>query len=293
MKDKIYLSLYYSLKCLVSILPKFALELLARFVAKIVFTLNKKHRKIIDINLQICFPNYSADQRKQIAQKIYANFAKFGIDCIKNQNTTPAKILAKTHFDNPHIITAALKSKRPLILTTAHYGNWELAPLAFSAQFAPISIVGRKLDSEAMDKILSQNRTQFNIELIDKKGGLKKMLKSLKDGRVLGILTDQDCADSEALRLEFFGKEVNFLCGASVLAKKTNALLIPCFVYQGEKGFHIKCFEAMDATLHSTLELTQYQAKNCEEMIKFKPDEYFFFHKRFRSFDSKIYEEKL
>lgn len=291
MKDKIYLSLYYTLKFLVSILPQCMLKLLARFVAKIVFLCNQKHRKIIDINLKICFPNYSLAQRKQIAQAIYYNFAKFGIDCLQNQNTTPAKILAKVHLDNPQILTTALHSQRPIILTTAHYGNWELAPLAFAASFAPISIVGRKLDSKAMDKILSQNRTQFNIELIDKKGGLKKMLKALKDGRTLGILTDQDCADSEALRLEFFGKEVNFLCGASVLAKKTGALLIPCFVYQGQNGYHIRCFEAMDGAECSLLELTKYQAKSCEEMIKFKPDEYFFFHKRFRSFNAKIYEE--
>lgn len=291
MRDKIYLALYYVLKCLVTLLPRFALKLLAQIVAKIVFLCDQKHRKIIDTNLKICFPDHSPAQRKHIAQKIYANFAHFGIDCLQNQNTTPAKILAKAHFDEPHILAAALESSRPLILTTAHYGNWELAPLAFAARFAPISIVGRRLDSEAMDKILSQNRTQFDIELIDKKGGLKKMLKALKNGRTLGILTDQDCADNEAMRLEFFGKEVNFLLGASVLAKKTGALLIPCFVYQGQKGFHIRCFEAMDGIERSLLELTQHQAKSCEEMIKFKPDEYFFFHKRFRSFSAKIYEE--
>nr|WP_306811235.1 lipid A biosynthesis lauroyl acyltransferase [Campylobacter helveticus] len=284
--------MYYLLKFLTALLPEFLLQKLGLLVAKITFHLNKKHRKIIDINLQICFPQKTKEERNQISLKIYQNFAKFGIDCIKNRNTTKEKILKKVHFDNEEILINALKSQRPLILTTAHYGNWELASLAYAAKFGKMSIVGRELDSKAMDIILSQNRTQFDIELIDKKGGLKKMLKALKNRRTLGILTDQDCATNESLRLEFFGKEVNYQMGASVIAKKTNALIIPAFIYQKAGTFHIKCFEAMDATLKSIEELTLYQAHCVEEMIKFKPDEYFFFHKRFRSFNANIYEEK-
>ncbi|MBS4314298.1 lipid A biosynthesis lauroyl acyltransferase [Campylobacter vulpis] len=290
MRDKLYLFLYYLLQFLMATLPEFVLQKLGLIVAKITFHLNQKHRKIIDINLQLCFPEKDVKEREQIALKIYQNFAKFGLDCIKNRNATKEKILQKVHFDNEEILTQALKSQKALILTTAHYGNWELSSLAFAAKFGKMSIVGRGLDSKAMDKILSKNRTQFDIELIDKKGGLKKMLKALKNRRTLGILTDQDCALNESLRLEFFGKEVNYQMGASVIAKKTNALIIPAFIYQKAGIFHIKCFEAMDATLKSIEELTHYQAHCVEEMIKFKPDEYFFFHKRFRSFDANIYK---
>lgn len=292
MRNKLYLFLYYLLKFLTALLPEFLLQKLGLLVAKITFHLNKKHRKIIDINLQICFPQKTKEERNQISLKIYQNFAKFGIDCIKNRNTTKEKILKKVHFDNEEILINALKSQRPLILTTAHYGNWELSSLAYAAKFGKMSIVGRELDSKAMDIILSQNRTQFDIELIDKKGGAKKMLKALKERRTLGILTDQNAAQNESMRLEFFGKEVNYQMGASVIAKKTNALILPSFIYQKDGLFHIKNFKAMDAATHSVEELTKYQAKSVEEMIKFKPDEYFFFHKRFRSFNANIYEEK-
>ncbi|MDL0113873.1 lipid A biosynthesis lauroyl acyltransferase [Campylobacter felis] len=292
MRNKLYLFLYYLLKFLTALLPEFLLQKLGLLVAKITFHLNQKHRKIIDINLQICFPQKTKEERNQISLKIYQNFAKFGIDCIKNRNTTKEKILKKVHFDNEEILNNALKSQKPLILTTAHYGNWELASLAYAAKFGKMSIVGRELDSKAMDIILSQNRTQFDIELIDKKGGLKKMLKALKNRRTLGILTDQNAAQNESMRLEFFGKEVNYQMGASVIAKKTNALILPSFIYQKDGLFHIKNFKAMDATLKSIEELTLYQAHCVEEMIKFKPDEYFFFHKRFRSFNANIYEEK-
>ncbi|MDN2795638.1 lauroyl acyltransferase, partial [Campylobacter jejuni] len=85
-----------------------------------------------------------------------------------------------------------------IIFTTAHYGNLEILSLAYAAKYGAISIVGKKLKSEIMYEILSQNRTQFDIELIDKKGGIRQMLSALKKGRALGILTDQDCVEKES-----------------------------------------------------------------------------------------------
>lgn len=285
----IYFSLFYFLKFIVIICPDFLLKKIINTIAFVVFKLNKKHRKIIDINLQICFPMQNETQRKDLSLNIYKNYAKFGVDFIKNQNTTKEKVLKKVKFENEEEVQKIFNAKLPLIVTTAHYGNWELLSLYFGARFDGISIVGRALDSKIMDKILSKNRTQFNIELIEKKGGIRKMLKALKEGRSLGILTDQDASDKESLKLKFFDKEVNFLMGASVLAKKLNGVILPCFIYQKDDIYMIKTFKAKYAKENSIEELTKYQAKCCEEMIKFKPDEYFFFHKRFKRYDKNLY----
>lgn len=93
--DKIYLSLYYILKFFVTFMPECILHFLALIVARIAFHLNKKHRKIIDTNLQICFPQYTQKERDKLSLKIYENFAQFGIDCLQNQNTTKEKFSIK------------------------------------------------------------------------------------------------------------------------------------------------------------------------------------------------------
>ena len=289
--DFLYLSLYKILKMIVFILPNYMVKILIKKIAKIVFYLDKKHRKIIDTNLSLCF-DMDKIQRNKLSLKIYENFAKFGIDFINNQNATIDTVLKKVKVENEEFIDELIKSKRVLIFTTAHFSNWELIPLTYAARFGAISIVGRTLDSKIMDKIVSKNRTQFNIELIDKKGGIRKMLQAIKNKRALGILTDQHASDNESIELEFFGKKVEWQVGASVLAKKTEALLIPAFIYQfDENTYHIKTFEPMDASIHSREELTKYQAKCCEEMIRFKPDEYFFFHKRFKKFYQHLYDK--
>lgn len=288
--DYVYLAAFYLLRFLVFVLPNFALNAFANGVAKIVFKLNHKHRKIIDTNLSLCFPDLDQAQRDELALKIYTNFAHFGIDFFRNQNISVEKLRKKVQIENEEEVKKLVDSSRAIIFVTAHFGNWELLPLSFASRFKAISVVGRSLDSKLMDKFLIQNRTQFDIELIDKKGGLRKMLFALRNKRALGVLTDQDAGDNESMVLEFFGKKVNWLVGASVIAKKSEALLIPAFIYTNEKGtYTIKIFQAMDSRMHSSEELTLYQAKCCEEMIKFKPDEYFFFHKRFKRFYNELY----
>lgn len=289
--DLLYLFLYFCLKFFVFILPNSALKALSKGIARFAYLVNSKHRKIIKANLRFCFPQKSELEITQITKEIYENFAKFGFEFLKRQNATKDEIKELVSIDEMDILQKAFESKRTIVFITAHFGCWELIPFIYASYFGAISIVTRTLDSALMNDLLIKNRTKnFDVELIDKVGGAKKMLLAIKKGRTLGILPDQDAADSESVVVEFFGKKVNWNCGASVIAKKVDALLLPAFVYQKGDKYAVRCFEPMDASTYSKEELSAYQAKCCEEIIKFHPSEYFFFHKRFKRFYNEIYE---
>ena len=289
--DLAYLALYGVLKFLVWCLPYKALMVLARGIACIAYTFNLKHRKIIKANLRLCFPQKTEAEIKQITRDTYKNFAKFAFDMLRSQNATKEDIKNLVSIDDIDMLQKAFKSKRVIVFITAHFSCWELIPAIYASYFGAISVVSRTLDSKVMNEKLINARTKhFDVELIDKVGGAKKMLLAIKNGRALGILPDQDAGDNESIVLEFFGKKVNWNVGASVIAKKVGALLLPAFVYKKGDKYAVRCFEPMDASTHSKEELTIYQAKCCEEMIRDKPDEYFFFHKRFKRFYNEIYE---
>lgn len=374
--DLLYLMLYFVLKFTAFILPKSAQSALGRGIAKFAYAVNFKHRKIIKANLRFCFPEKDELWVKKTARNVYKNFAQFGFDFLNNQAATKEDIKELVRLDNMDIVQKAFASKRVVVFFTAHYGCWELIPFIYASYFGGISIVTRTLDSKVMNELLIKNRTKhFDVELIDKVGGAKKMLSAIKNKRTLGILPDQDAGDNESMVVEFFGKKVNWNLGASIIAKKANALLLPAFIYRldelenasknGEnldfeggnssvnlggnagnlafkndenlsgnssfengKNLHgnlgenagnlafknaknfdgnldkntefsavnsnkaryaVRFFEPLDAANASKEELTIFQAKCVESMIKFKPDEYFFFHKRFKRFYGEIY----
>ena len=295
--DRLYLAGFYTLKFLIFILPSSLQNLLAKFLAFAFMKLKKKRFHIVMTNLDLAFGETKTKEEKlEIAKKCYYNFAKYlGINFILNQNTTKQKILKQVVFKNEHFLLDAMKSGRPIIVTTAHFGQWEIFSLAVAAHFGPSSVLGRKLDSSVMDKILRANRAQFDVELIDKNGGAKDILKALKARRLVGILVDQNTAPQDGIKVQFFGKDVLHTPAASVLAQKTNALIINAFIYQKGENLNEICFEQpIDISTFdkedAVQKATQMQCSACEEMVRAKPEEYFWFHQRFKRFYENEYK---
>ena len=295
--DRLYLAGFYTLKFLIFILPSSFQKMLAKFLAFAFMKLKKKRFNIVMTNLNLAFGETKTKEEKlEIAKKCYYNFAKYlGINFILNQNTTKQKILEQIVFKNEHFLLDAMKSGRPIIVTTAHFGQWEIFPLAVAAYFGPSSVLGRKLDSSVMDKILRANRAQFDVELIDKDGGAKDILKALKARRIVGILVDQNTAPKDGIKVQFFGKDVLHTPAASVLAQKTNALIINAFIYQKGENLNEICFEEpIDISTFdkedAVQKVTQMQCSACEEMVRARPEEYFWFHQRFKRFYENEYK---
>ena len=295
--DRLYLAGFYTLKFLIFILPSSLQNMLAKFLAFAFMKLKKKRFHIVMTNLDLAFGETKTKEEKlEIAKKCYYNFAKYlGINFILNQNTTKQKILKQVVFKNEHFLLDAMKSDRPIIVTTAHFGQWEIFGLAVAARFGASSVLGRKLDSSVMDKILRANRAQFDVELIDKDGGAKDILKALKARRIVGILVDQNTAPKDGIKVQFFGKDVLHTPAASVLAQKTNALIINAFIYQKGENLNEICFEEpIDISTFdkedAVQKATQMQCSACEEMVRARPEEYFWFHQRFKRFYENEYK---
>lgn len=295
--DRLYLAGFYTLKFLIFIMPCSLQNMLAKFLAFAFMKLKKKRFHVVMTNLDLAFGETKTKEEKlEIAKKCYYNFAKYlGINFILNQNTTKQKILEQVVFKNEHFLLDAIKSGRPIIVTTAHFGQWEIFPLAVAAHFGPSSVLGRRLDSSVMDKILRANRSQFDVELIDKDGGAKDILKALKARRIVGILVDQNTAPKDGIKVQFFGKDVLHTPAASVLAQKTNALIINAFIYQKGENLNEICFEQpIDISTFdkedAVQKATQMQCSACEAMVRARPEEYFWFHQRFKRFYENEYK---
>ena len=300
MLDYFYLGLYYTLRFLVKISPKCVLKGFLKSLASAFYHLDKKHTNIMRVNLKMCFASLKDDEIERLIKKNYYNFALFGAEFLLNQNTTKEQILSKISFENEELFNSVLSQNRPIIVQTAHYGNWELFSLAMAARYGAVSIIGRALDSAKMNEILSANRTRFDIELIEKKSAVKQALKALNNRRLLGILVDQNTAKNEGLECEFFSYKIMHTHAASVFASKSGAIIIPAFIERDESkddSFKIVFYEPIDMQVlsqnHSKEEAlklaTQAQSDATAAQISKKPDEYFWMHKKFKCFYENSY----
>lgn len=295
MRERLYIFAYKTLLFAAKITPRVVLDRIFTFFSLLWFWADRKHRFITEANIAFCFPNLTPKQIHATARATYRNYAYFAVDFLRNASANKEQILAQMSFENEESLQTALASNRPVIVQTAHYGNWELFSLAMAARFGAVSIVGRGLDSEGLNSVLTSHREQFDIELIDKNGAAKKMLLALKNRRILGVLIDQAVSKNEGVECEFFGRKITHSTALSVIAAKSGALIIPAFIYRkSRKECAIRFFEAIELKDGSSQEVfaaTQAQSLATEKMVAFKPDEYFWFHRKFKTFNPEIYNK--
>lgn len=289
MLDKFYVGVFVCFKFLVKHLPDTWLNTIINILAKIGWILGKKYNHIAKVNLDLAFENRMSEiEKESIIKKCYKNLLHLVRDSIINQTITQEQLLEKVTFHNEHFYEEAIQRKKGVIFLTAHYGNWEITSLAVGAKWGPISVIGRQLDSPSMNTILEKNRQRFNVNLLEKKGAMRAILKALKAGDNVGLLVDQNTTSKEGVLVSFFGKRARHTPAAAQFANKTNSTIIPAFVTTNDnKHYDLTFYEPIlaprDDNEQSLIDSIQAQATITQHIIENKPDEWFWFHRRWKN----------
>lgn len=236
-------------------------------------------KKIVFKNLDIAFPKKDKKEKIKIAKNFYKNFLKFFEDAIifnKDPNLLNIEIKNKTFLEN------VLKLNEPVILVTAHFGNWEILPKYIYYQCKkPIAIVMRKIDHPKIDDFFRKIRGNENIKIIQK-NNIKETIKALKkEKRLVGILIDQYISYKRNPKILFF-KETRFNSAVSRLSKSLNAVVLPVFIYLEKDKYIVEFKEYKKFEATTIEEFTKWQANTIENMIKKYPDQYYWFHNRWK-----------
>src|SRR4029079_14540723 len=122
-----------------------------------------------------------------------------------------------------------------VVFFTAHLGAWELLPLCSSLRGNPLNVVVRRLDNPKVEEMVEQIRSRWGNQTLDKSSAGRQMIKALRSGEALGVLTDLNTLDEEAIFVDFFGVQAatNFMVAKLALRRK--APIVPMFAPWDEK----------------------------------------------------------
>ena len=298
--DYLYLILYKFFSLLVKIFPSFLLDAFLKLLSHTALLLDKKHTNIIFKNLDFAYNNtLDTNQKKYIALRVYYNLIQTIIGIMKRESMSAEKLLQHIDFKNEHILQNAIDKKQKIIFITGHYSNWEMIPPALTTKFGiELAVIGRKLDSEVMDKVLVQNREKFGVTMIYRKGAMKESIKVLKQNKALGLLLDQHLGEKQGgIKVDFFGKKVTHSPAVSILARNFDATIIPVFISTDNyKKYTLTFYEPLpviktDNKEEDILRMTQAQADITQRVIETKPEEWFWVHKRWKAFYPALYQQ--
>jgi Kdo2-lipid IVA lauroyltransferase/acyltransferase len=297
MKEFFYLALFRFFAFIISVTPVWLLSKIVLFLASFAYMVDKKHRRIAEVNLDFAYGGALGEaQKKEIITASYENLLKNLVGVVTNLNTSAQELLAKCDYEGAEIVEQLKAEGKKIVFVTAHYGNWEALGKAVTVRTGVKMVaVGRELDSQAMDAIITASRERFDTELISKHGAMRKLVKALRDDKTVGILVDQNTAEDEGLLINFFGKEARQTPVASVLARRFEAAIVPAFCeYSGFDRYKLTFYEPIycantDDIDADILTCTQAQSDAIEAQIRKSPNEWFWFHKRWKNRYEEIY----
>jgi len=290
MLDYFYLGLYRFFAFLLKVLPDFIIRKLIYSLAWVIYKLSNKHRKRIKKNLVLAFgAKLELKEQKKIGIQAFMNLLDTVFGIVKRDGMSKDKVIQNITFENSEIIHRYQKEGKNFILITGHYGNWELLSQAIAINFDLNLVgVGRKLDSDIMDDILKKNREQFDVEMVYKKGAMKESIKAIRQGKTMGILTDQAIHKNQSIGVDFFKTIATHTPLASILSRKFELDLIPAYISTEDyRQYAIRIYEPIKCIKTENQEedlaiLTQAQANIMEAVIRENPKQWFWMHKRWK-----------
>lgn len=253
------------------------------------YRLGFKNRLITLHNLQRSFPEKNLKEIIRIAKGVYRHFAIVAAEFFDMPYINKENIHKWVEIEGLENYQEAIARGKGVLSIVAHFGNWELMTIAVPICLKPMYIVYRPLDNPVIDNMVEYVRTMNGNVLIPKGGSGKRVIELLKENQAIGILSDQNVAKSEGVFVDFFGRPACTGVGLAVMAMRSGAPVVPAFMARQKSGrykFILK--PAMEAVCTDDYEAdlqvnTQRFTKIVEEIVREYPDQWFWFHQRWKT----------
>jgi KDO2-lipid IV(A) lauroyltransferase len=274
---------------IVKISPLFLAKINRKIICFLFKKTNKSYSRLVSENLKIAFPKASDDEILSLKDKVYSHFSLIFIELIYIfVKRKPGKILKKIEVNNSENLKKALKKKKGVIVFTAHFGNWELVPYILNRELgAKVFGIARQMDNPLIEKLVKNFREFMGLEIIYKDNAVKPILNALKNNEIIYSLIDQNAIIRESVPIDFFGKKVNAVTSVSRFHVKKDVPIVPLFIHYGKDKIVLDILpEIRFAKTENSREDIKNLTKKCngmiEDRIKKHPEQWFWFHNRWK-----------
>ena len=273
---------YFFLKVLSTALKNLSLSGQISFsqnLASIFYYYILKRKKLAKNNIKIAFPNKSEkwiDNTLRNTYKFFVfNFIQF-LALPKSMDNIKIEIVGKEIMDN------ALKKNKGVILISAHFGSWEVLAHWLGINGYKLHGVAHEQNNKGANEFFQYKRELSGIKHIYKKVGLDNLYKVLQGKNILGLVSDQD-AKGKGVFIKFFNKPASTAKGVGLFHLNTRAPMVYGLCIQtGFQSYKID-FIHLKPKKETVESITQDYTNILENYINEYPEQYFWFHNRWKT----------
>jgi KDO2-lipid IV(A) lauroyltransferase len=270
-------------------LPRRTVLALGRGLGRVWAALDRRHLAIAADNLRRAFPEWDEARVVATAYGVYRHFASVLLEILWMEDRTASELLALTEVEGLEHLKSALARGRGVVSPLAHLGNWELQGVATPSLIGPSAVIARPLDNPALDRRLVAFRASTGNVVIYKRKALAQILGTLREGRLVAIMLDQNVQAKDGIFVSFFGRPACTTTAAAALALKTGCAIVPARCVRRPDGRYLMAYgpelewTASGRRDEDIAALTQRITSTIEAWVRETPEQWLWLHRRWKT----------
>ncbi len=246
----------------------------------------KYRRKVVLRNLKIAFPEKGEEEIKKYCKLFYKNLTDITLESFKGFTLTPEQIASRYRFLNPEVLDNLYDNKKSVLLLGSHYTNWEWAPVSAPSQTKlPMVGIYKGLKNKYIDNYMRQKRMKSGVEFRDARETFQVFEENKNKTMGYGLVADQSPSNIEAaIWVNFLNRETACLHGPEKYGRTRNYAAVYFDTQREKRGRYTVYFTILSQNPEETQpgELTQKYMAKLEEIIRKKPENWLWSHKRWK-----------
>ncbi|MCO6485137.1 MAG: lysophospholipid acyltransferase family protein [Saprospiraceae bacterium] len=278
--------LFYLLVLPVSRLPYPVLYLLSDGLRLVLHRLIGFRRNVVRSNLTRSFPDLPHDRILSLEKAFYRHFCDLLVETIKLFSISGPELDRRCRIVNPEIFDHYVRHYPRIIITSGHFGNWEMAAQAMSRMKAYIQMgIYSPLKDRFMDEKMRRSRGKFGMVLVSRKEVGTAFRQTPQRPESFLFATDQTPSNSrKAWWTIFLHQETPVFFGTEKFAREYGCPVFYTHYDKPKRGFYELTFHLLTedprSLPHGTV--TEWHTRILEEDIRQNPAIWLWSHRRWK-----------
>ncbi|PMS15719.1 lipid A biosynthesis lauroyl acyltransferase [Trinickia dabaoshanensis] len=279
---RLSLVLIVALLRVLSVLPYKFVARLGMVVGTVLFALPSRRKRIVLVNLGLCFPEKTSQERQTLAREhfrhVVRSYLERGIQWFGRAQAIRdiVQIESKIDLDD--------EAAPPTIFMGFHFVAIEVGCMLYSTHL-PVASLYTRMSNTALCDLAKRQRGRFGAEMIERATSARKIVGLLRSGKPVMLAADMDHGIDNSVFVPFFGIPACTLTAVSRLARLGRARVVPFVteVLPNYEGYKLTIFEPLVdfPSECDTVDARRMNAFLEEQIVKF-PEQYYWVHRRFK-----------
>lgn len=274
----------FSLVWIFAQLPYSTLIFLGKGLGKLVKLALKSRRKVVSVNLNICFPGLQLEKKNQLLNNHFIELGIMVTQTIKAFLGSTKNIEKNAIINGGEHIQACLDKGQGILLVAGHFTALDMGGKILCNKY-PIAGMYREHKHPVTEYIVRKSRLKY-AEKMFKRDELRPIVKHLKAGGILWYAPDQDYRRGQSEFVPFFGKQASTITATHQMARLSKCKVLFFHVQRNKQSPYYTLTISppiYDFPTKDPIADTARVNKGIEEMVAKNPEEYLWVHKRFKT----------